>query len=108
MYRVLSRRMKDRCDLFGGLPDTIEDNWIENEEQLEAMINEHIHLRQRARNVFEMRQQETIDPDANVVRTSTRSWRFSFAHAAYQWHSDCSSFAASSSRGVPSPGFTFA
>jgi superfamily II DNA/RNA helicase len=65
VYRVLSRRMKDRYDIFGGLPDTIEDEWIESEEQLEAMMDAYIHLRQRARNVFEMRHEETIDPDAN-------------------------------------------
>lgn len=65
VYSVLSRRMKDRYDLFGGLPDTIEDDWIESEEQLEAMMDAYIHLRQRARNVFEMRYQETIDPDEN-------------------------------------------
>ncbi len=65
VYRVLSRRMKDRYDIFGGLPDTIEDDWIESEERLEAMMDSYIHLRQRARNVFEMRYQETIDPEAN-------------------------------------------
>jgi hypothetical protein len=36
VYQVLSRRMKDRYDIFGGLPDTIEDDWIERIEQLEA------------------------------------------------------------------------
>ena len=30
----LSRRMRDRYDIFGGLPDTIEDDWIESEEKL--------------------------------------------------------------------------
>lgn len=63
VYRVLSRRMKDRFDLFGGLPDTIEDEWIEDIEVLEGMMDEYIHLRQAARDVFEMRYQETIDPD---------------------------------------------
>jgi superfamily II DNA or RNA helicase len=63
VYRVLSRRMKDRYDIFGGLPDTIEDEWIETEEKLEEMMDEYIHLRQQARDVFEMRYQETIDPD---------------------------------------------
>lgn len=65
VYGVLSRRMKDRYDIFGGLPDTIEDDWIETEEKLEEMMNEYIHLRQKARDVFEMRYQETINPDAN-------------------------------------------
>jgi superfamily II DNA/RNA helicase len=63
VYGVLSRRMKDRYDIFGGLPDTIEDDWIESVEKLEQMMDEYIHLRQKARDVFEMRYQETIDPD---------------------------------------------
>jgi superfamily II DNA or RNA helicase len=65
VYDVLSRRMKDRYDIFGGLPDTIEDDWIETEEKMEEMMDEYIHLRQQARDVFEMRYQETIDPDVN-------------------------------------------
>ena len=32
VYQVISRRMKDKYDIFGGLPDTIEDDWIENVE----------------------------------------------------------------------------
>ena len=65
VYRVLSRRLKDRFDLFGGLPDTIEDDWIESVERLEAMMDEYLHLRQKARDVFELRYKETIDPDQN-------------------------------------------
>jgi len=63
VYGVLSRRMKDRYDIFGGLPDTIEDAWIENVEKLEQMMNEYIHLRRRTRDEFQIRYQETIDPD---------------------------------------------
>ncbi len=63
VYQVLSHRMKDRYDIFGGLPDTIEDDWIESAEKLEEMMDEYIHLRQQARDVFEMRYEETIDPD---------------------------------------------
>jgi superfamily II DNA or RNA helicase len=65
IYRVLSRRMKDRYDIFGGLPDTIDDDWIESVEKLEEMMDKYIHLRQKARDVFEMRYQETINPDEN-------------------------------------------
>ena len=65
VYEVLSRRMKDRYDIFGGLPDTIEDEWIESVEKLDEMMDEYIHLRQKARDVFEMRYQEAIDPDTN-------------------------------------------
>ena len=63
VYQALSRRMKDRYNIVGGLPDTIEDDWIENIERLDEMMDEYIHLRQQARDVFEMRYQETIDPD---------------------------------------------
>lgn len=63
VYQVLSRRMKDRYDIFGGLPDTIEDDWIESVEKLEEMMDEYIHLRRKVRDVFEMRYQATIDPD---------------------------------------------
>ncbi len=63
VYQVLSRRMKDRYDIFGGLPDTIEDDWIETVEKLGEMMDQYIHLRQQARNVFEMRYQETINPE---------------------------------------------
>jgi superfamily II DNA or RNA helicase len=65
IYQVLSRRMKDRFDIFGGLPDTIEDEWIETVEKLEEMMDQYIHLRQKARDVFELRYKETIDPDQN-------------------------------------------
>src|SRR6185436_5662577 len=63
VYQVLSRRLRDRYDIFGGLPDTIEDDWIESVEKLEEMMDEYIHLRQKARDVFELRYQDTIDPD---------------------------------------------
>jgi len=65
IYRVLSRRLKDKYDIFGGLPDTIEDDWIESIENLEAKMDEYLHLRQKARDVFELRYKETIDPDKN-------------------------------------------
>jgi superfamily II DNA or RNA helicase len=65
IYRVLSRRLKDKFDIFGSLPDTIEDDWIENIERLDAMMDEYIHLRQQARKTFEFRYKETIDPDKN-------------------------------------------
>ena len=63
IYKVLSRRMKDQYDIFGGLPDTIEDDWIESIEKLEEMMDKYIHLRKQALDVFEMRYQTTIDPD---------------------------------------------
>jgi superfamily II DNA/RNA helicase len=65
VYEVLSRRLKDKFDIFGGTPDTIEADWIEDVERLEEKMDEYIHLRQKARDVFELRYKETIDPDKN-------------------------------------------
>lgn len=65
IYSVLSQRLKDKYDIFGGLPDTIESDWIESVEKLEAMMDEYIHLRKQARDVFELRYKTTIDPDQN-------------------------------------------
>jgi superfamily II DNA or RNA helicase len=63
IYQVLSRRMKNRYDIFGSLPETIEDDWIENIEKLDEMMDQYIHLRNQARNAFEIRYKETIDPE---------------------------------------------
>jgi hypothetical protein len=64
IYHTISR-LKDKFDIFGGLPDTIEGEWIESEEKLEAMMDQFIHLRQKARDAFELRYKETIDADKN-------------------------------------------
>ncbi len=48
---------------YDGKTLTIEDEWIETVETLEEMMDEYIHLRKKARDVFEMRYQEAIDPD---------------------------------------------
>jgi superfamily II DNA or RNA helicase len=65
IYQVLSKRLKDKFDIFGGLPDTIEDEWIDNVEDLEKKMDEYVHLRKKAQDVFELRYKETIDPDKN-------------------------------------------
>ena len=63
MSRVLTGSTRNTG--AGGLPETIEDNWIENIEQLEAQMDAYIHLRQKARDVFELRAKDTIDPKKN-------------------------------------------
>ncbi len=65
IYEVLSKRMKDRYDIFGSLPDTIDDEWIENVERLEEMMDKYMHLRDKARDEFSIRYEEEIDPDEN-------------------------------------------
>ncbi|MEJ5366078.1 MAG: phospholipase D-like domain-containing anti-phage protein [Desulfosoma sp.] len=63
VYQALSRRMKDRYDIFGSLPDTIDDEWIENVEKLEQMMDQYVHLREQARDAFEIRYERQVDPD---------------------------------------------
>lgn len=72
VYEVLSRRMKDRYDISGSLPDTIEDEWIEGVEDLDKRMDEYIHLRNQARNAFEVRYQETIDPNRERCELCSR------------------------------------
>jgi superfamily II DNA or RNA helicase/DNA-binding Lrp family transcriptional regulator len=72
VYRAISRRMKDRYDIFGGLPDAIDDDWIESAEKLEEMMDRYIHLRQAARDVFQLRYQDTIREDQARWETCTQ------------------------------------
>jgi hypothetical protein len=67
VYQVLSRRLKDKFDLFGGLPDIIDDEWIDDVTKLEEELDKYIHLRDKAKNVFEERYQNesTLSPDDN-------------------------------------------
>jgi superfamily II DNA/RNA helicase len=62
VYEVLSKRMKDRYDLFGSLPDTIEDDWIEDIESLEEWLSEFTERKRRA-NAFELRYGSTVEPE---------------------------------------------
>lgn len=74
VYQALSRRLKDKFDLFGGLPDTIEADWITDAERLEEELDRYKHLRLQAVNVFESRYQsrESIAPDRNRWETCSR------------------------------------
>jgi hypothetical protein len=48
VYSVLSKRMQDKYDLFGSLPDVIENKWIEDIENLEEhMFNSSNSERRR-------------------------------------------------------------
>jgi len=66
VYSVLSERLKDTYDIFGSLPDTIEDDWIQNEEELENRMDEYIHERKRAQNAFSLKYRSSVEEDANL------------------------------------------
>ena len=63
VYDRLSQRMKDRYDIFGSLPDVIEDDWIDDIEHLDEKLSEFIEKRRAARSAFDLRYGDTIDPD---------------------------------------------
>lgn len=64
VYSVLSQRLKDKFDIFGSLPDTLDDEWIEDQEQMDEELDKYIDRRYAAKNAFELRYQtlESIDP----------------------------------------------
>ena len=63
VYDRLSQRMKDRYDIFGSLPDVIEDDWIDDIEHLDEKLTEFIERRKAARSAFDLRYGDTIDPE---------------------------------------------
>jgi SNF2 family DNA or RNA helicase len=65
IYQTISKRLKDRYNIFGSLPDTIEDDWIESEEKLDAEIEKYIHLRNQAKNAFDLKYEADVNPNQN-------------------------------------------
>jgi superfamily II DNA or RNA helicase len=54
VYETLSERMRERFDIFGTLPDVIEDEWIENIENLDESLKEFTEKKKQA-NAFDLR-----------------------------------------------------
>jgi superfamily II DNA or RNA helicase len=48
VYERLSERMRDKFNLFGSLPDTIKDDWIEDIETLDEKMDQYIDAQKRA------------------------------------------------------------
>ena len=69
VYAALSQRMRDRFDIFGSLPDTIDDDWIEDIGRLEEMMDKYMHLRQHARDAFEIRYERESQPGQRSLGT---------------------------------------
>jgi len=61
VYERLSQRMKDRFDLFGSLPDVIDDDWIDDIENLSLKLDAFIANKKKA-NAFDIRYSDTVDP----------------------------------------------
>lgn len=67
VYEKLSERMQDRYNLFGSLPDTIKDEWIENIETMGEKMDDYINAQKQA-NGFDLRYTDTMSP-------SEKDWR---------------------------------
>ena len=70
IYERLSERMKNRYDLFGSLPDTIKDEWIEDIETLGEKLDEYINA-QKAATGFDLRYTGTMMPPEKDWREFT-------------------------------------
>jgi superfamily II DNA or RNA helicase len=62
VYAVLSKRMEDRYNLLGTLPDVIEDAWIDDIEALEEHLSQFTHKKQAA-NAFDLRYANSVEPE---------------------------------------------
>ena len=67
VYERLSERMRDRYNLFGSLPDTIKDEWIDDIETLGLKMDEYINAQKEATG-FDLRYQATAE-------ASEKDWR---------------------------------
>lgn len=70
IYERLSERMRDRYDLFGSLPDTIRDEWIDDIETLGEKLDEYINA-QRSATGFDLRYTGTMMPPEKDWRDCT-------------------------------------
>lgn len=61
IYERLSERMRDRYDLFGSLPDTIKDEWIEGIQTLGEKLDQYIDAQRNATG-FDLRYTGTMTP----------------------------------------------
>jgi superfamily II DNA or RNA helicase len=86
IYARLSERMRTRFDIFGTLPDVINDEWITNIENLDEKLKEFTIRRARA-NAFDLRYAADVDASderwelcervlarADVVERLSRGW----------------------------------
>ena len=63
LYATLSERMRNRYDIFGTLPDVIEDQWIADIERLDEALKDFTNRREKARlNAFDLRYANEVAP----------------------------------------------
>lgn len=62
VYECLSDRMRDKYDIMGSIPDTIEDDWISDIQQLQKKLAEYTNPREQT-DVFTLRYGDFLEQD---------------------------------------------
>lgn len=62
VYGMLSERMRDKFDVLGSIPDTIEDDWIEDLEALKKKLEDYTNPREQT-DVFSLRYGDFLQQD---------------------------------------------
>lgn len=65
IYEALSRRLKERFELFGSVPDILEAEWISDLHEFEQMLDRYIHLRDQAQTPFSLRYEQRLLQNPN-------------------------------------------
>jgi SNF2 family DNA or RNA helicase len=71
VYNVLSERLHDTYNIFGTIPDTIDDEWIDNEETIKKRMDEYIHEREKAQNAFSIKYGRNTDFETQLWERCT-------------------------------------
>lgn len=72
VYEKLSDRMKDRYDIFGGIPDCIDAEWIDQIENFVDKAKTHVYMRDAIKNIFEETSKETLTANGNAWERCTK------------------------------------
>jgi hypothetical protein len=64
--------MENVYDIFGSLPDTIEDEWITDVETLNQRLREFTSRRDTAANSFDLKYSESVHPAGPAWETCER------------------------------------
>jgi superfamily II DNA/RNA helicase len=70
VYRVLSERLRTSHDLLGTMPETIDDDWIQDIENLEEKLRDYTNPRERA-DPFKSRYANSLVEDAGQWDAAT-------------------------------------
>jgi superfamily II DNA or RNA helicase len=62
VYECLSERMRDKYDILGSIPDTIEDDWINDIRELQRKLDEYTNPREQT-DVFKLRYGDFLEQD---------------------------------------------